>query len=263
VSRTSAGTAAFGSFLIAFVEFIRIVFEYYVSKMKELEKRGFTWMKCLICCVECCLGCLERFLKYASKIAYIQVGMHGYSFCSAVRSSFSLMMRNVLRLSALTTISGIFMALGKAVITLATTITGALLINRWPAGPGSITLSSVSNSTAWISSGSGLSSTSDLNPLPILLIAFLSYGVACFFMGVYDSVIDTMFQCFCEDDERTGGKYMKGEFAADAAECDSIEKITNDAAAQQKNDSTAISAAGRAARPSTEHEMQERAAKEQ
>jgi hypothetical protein len=173
------------------------------------------------------------------------------------------MMRNVLRLSALTTISGIFMALGKAVITLATTITGALLINRWPAGPSTISLSSVSNSTAWISSGNGLSSTSDLNPLPILLIAFLSYGVACFFMGVYDSVIDTMFQCFCEDDERTGGKYMKGEFAADAAECDSLEKITNDAAAQQKNDSTAISAAGRAARPSTEHEMQERAAKEQ
>jgi hypothetical protein len=261
VSHIGAGTAAFGSFLIAFVEFVRMVFEYYVSKMKELEKRGFTWMKCLICCVDCCLGCLERFLKYASKIAYIQVGMHGYSFCSAVRSSFSLMMRNVLRLSALTAISGIFIALGKLVISLATTITGALLINRWPGGPSTITLPSVSNSTAWLSSGNGFSSTSDLNPLPILLIAFLSYGVACFFMGVYDSVIDTIFQCFCEDDERTGGKYLKGEFAPDATDGESLEKMTSDAAAKEQNDATVISAAGRPARPSGEHEMQERAAK--
>ncbi len=256
-----AGTAAFGSFLIAFVEFVRLVFEYYVSKMKEMEKRGFTWIKCLICCVDCCLGCLERFLKYASKIAYIQVGMHGYSFCSAVRSSFSLMMRNVLRLSALTAISGIFIALGKVVIMLATTITGALLINRWPGGPSSITLSSVSNSTAWLANGkNGLSSTSDLNPLPILLIAFLSYGVACFFMGVYDSVIDTIFQCFCEDDERTGGKYLKGEFAADATGGDSLEKMTSDASAKKKNDSSVIASA---ARSSGEHEMQERSAKQQ
>jgi hypothetical protein len=233
------GTAAFGSFLIAFVEFVRIVFQYYVSKMKELEKRGFTWMKCLICCVDCCLGCLERFLKYASKIAYIQVALHGFGFCGAVRSSFSLMMRNVLRLSALTAISGIFIALGKIVIMLATTLTGALLINRWPGGPSTISLPSFSNSSAWLANDqySSLSSTSDLNPLPILLIALLSYGVACFFMGVYDSVIDTIFQCFCEDDERTGGKYMKGEFAADEAGAVSLEELTKDAASKETTDS--------------------------
>jgi hypothetical protein len=238
-----SGTAAFGSFLIAFVEFVRIVVQYYVSKMKELEKRGFTWMKCLICCVECCLGCLERFLKYASKIAYIQVGLHGYSFCGAVHSAFSLMMRNVLRLSALTTISGIFIFLGKLVIMLATTLTGALLINRWPGGPSTISLpSSVSNASAWLASEqySSLSSTSDLNPLPILLIALLSYGVACFFMGVYDAVIDTIFQCFVEDDERTGGKYMREEYAAEDAGSDNLEKMTGDAATREKNENATL-----------------------
>ncbi len=79
-------------------------------------------------------------------------------------------------------------------------------------------------------------------------------------MGVYDSVIDTMFQCFCEDDERTGGKYLTGEFAMDSAEGDSLKKMTNDAAAKEKNDSTTIiSAAGRPAHSSVEHEMLERA----
>jgi len=59
-------------------------------------------------------------------------------------------------------------------------------------------------------------------------------------MGVYDAVIDTIFQCFVEDDERTGGKYMREEYAAEDAGSDNLEKMTGDAATREKNENATL-----------------------
>lgn len=63
------GTIAFGSFCIAVVQFIRIIFEYYTKQMKKLESNPVA--KCLICCTRCCLWCLEKCIKFISKNAFI------------------------------------------------------------------------------------------------------------------------------------------------------------------------------------------------
>lgn len=59
-------------------------------------------------------------------------------------------------------------------------------------------------------------------------------------MGVYDSVIDTIFQCFVEDDERTGGKYMRDEFATDDIGSENLEKMTSDAAVKEQNENATL-----------------------
>ena len=74
VFRYHLGSIAFGAFLIALVQFIRIIFEYYKSKVEKLAK-GNPIVKVLLWCTSYMLMCLERFIKFISKNAYIQVSL--------------------------------------------------------------------------------------------------------------------------------------------------------------------------------------------
>merc|ERR1719498_302926 len=60
------------------------------------------------------------------------------------------------------------------------------------------------------SADGGVTSTSEIDPISTLIILILAFSVARVFMMVYDMTIDTMFQCFCEDMERHGGKFLGG-----------------------------------------------------
>lgn len=68
--RYHLGSIAFGSFLIALIQFIRIIFEYYKSKIEAANKNN-PLIKALLCITSCCLDCLERFIKFITKNAYI------------------------------------------------------------------------------------------------------------------------------------------------------------------------------------------------
>lgn len=66
------GSIAMGAFLIALVQFIRIIFEYYRRQMEKANKDNKV-VKALLCLTSYLLDCLERFVKFISKNAYIQV----------------------------------------------------------------------------------------------------------------------------------------------------------------------------------------------
>jgi len=70
--RYNLGSLAFGSFLIAVVTVIRLIFEYIDAKMKGVGENGVMAapVKCLMKCVRCCLDCCHRFVKYINKNAY-------------------------------------------------------------------------------------------------------------------------------------------------------------------------------------------------
>lgn len=65
------GTVALGSFLIAFVQFIRVVVTFIEATTKNASNR-FT--KCLFSCCEFCLICFENFLKAINRNAFIETG---------------------------------------------------------------------------------------------------------------------------------------------------------------------------------------------
>ena len=69
--RFHSGSLAFGALIIAILQLIRAIFAYIKRKLKGREG---SIGKALLCIFQCCLWCLEKFLKYINRQAYIEVG---------------------------------------------------------------------------------------------------------------------------------------------------------------------------------------------
>jgi len=65
--RYHMGSVAFGSLILAIVQVIRIVFNYLANKMEGAKDNPL--VKLMICCINCMLACLERFVKFLNKNA--------------------------------------------------------------------------------------------------------------------------------------------------------------------------------------------------
>ncbi len=105
------GTAAFGSLVIAIILTIRAIVSYISRKAKKYP--GSSLAKFILCCIQCFLWCLEKIMRFLNKNAYIQTAIYGYSFCKAARSAFFLLLRNILRVGAVSLVSGFVLFLGK------------------------------------------------------------------------------------------------------------------------------------------------------
>jgi len=65
------GSIAFGSFLIALVTFIRIVFEYIVYQYEKVGNKENPVYKCLKCYIRYALYMLDKYVKFITKAAFI------------------------------------------------------------------------------------------------------------------------------------------------------------------------------------------------
>ncbi len=183
--RFHVGTAAFGSLIVTLVEVLRCVISFYVNRTKRLNKHSVAF-KFLSCCANCCMLLLERIAHFASEMAYIQTAMHGTNFCASASNSFNLVSRNSMNILALTGVSGAIMLIGKLLIAFGTTLASLFIFNR---------------------GGNIFQDTTQFTSIPCLVVFVLSYVIASFFLGVFESCVDTIFQCFSEDSERHGGKF--------------------------------------------------------
>lgn len=143
------GSLAFGSLIIAIVQFLRIVLEYIDHKMRS-AKQGNSVVRVVMMCMKCCLWCFEKCLKFLNKYvllclcsigqynttlangalsptklryvtlsnrnAFIIIAMKGQSFCPAMRDSFTLLVANAARVATVSIISSLLMTLGKVFI---------------------------------------------------------------------------------------------------------------------------------------------------
>eukprot|EP00741_Cyanophora_paradoxa_P008028 tig00001239_g7767.t1 len=178
------GSLALGSLLIAVVKFIRAVLAYIERKFKELQNPV---VKYVCCCVQCCLWCFEKFLKFITRNAYIEIAITGKSFCSAAADAFGLLLRNVLRVAAVGVISDFLLFLGKLAVTVGTMAACAAIMTN-----------------------GGNLATAPI--LPIILCGLIAYGVSSAFFTICSMAIDTILFCFCEDCEKheaTGQYYMR------------------------------------------------------
>lgn len=110
------GSIAFGSFIIALVTFIRVVFEYLNKKYEAMGNKDNAIYKAVSCCMRCVLWCLDKYVKFITKNAYIQIALHSESFCTSAWNSFWLILRHAGRFGAAEMIGFIMMILGKASI---------------------------------------------------------------------------------------------------------------------------------------------------
>uniref|UniRef100_A0A673KGK0 Choline transporter-like protein n=1 Tax=Sinocyclocheilus rhinocerous TaxID=307959 RepID=A0A673KGK0_9TELE len=180
--RYHTGSLAFGALILSIVQFIRIILEYLDHKLKGAHN-AFT--RFLLCCLKCCFWCLEHFIKFMNRNAYIMISIYGKNFCASARDAFFLLMRNVMRVAVLDKVTDFLLFLGKLLIS------------------GSV--------------GEDMLGTRIYSNVISLLIFFPhsqtvifgSYMIAHGFFNVYAMCVDTLFLCFCEDLERNDGSPSK------------------------------------------------------
>lgn len=102
IFRYHLGTVAFGALIIAIVRVIRVILEYIDHKVKKFDN---PLTRCILCFCKCFFWCLENFLKFINKNAYIMCAVHGKNFCRSASDAFSLLMRNIVRVVVLDKVS--------------------------------------------------------------------------------------------------------------------------------------------------------------
>ncbi|XP_028139866.1 choline transporter-like 2 isoform X3 [Diabrotica virgifera virgifera] len=187
--RYHIGTLAFGSLIIAICKLIRLFLEYVDHKVKKYDN---DLTKAIMCIFKCFFYCLEKFLRFLNKNAYIMCSIHGKNFCVSAKDAFMLLMRNILRVWVLDKITDFLFFLSKVLLTL---------------GVGA---------ASYVFFASGLLPTkvidnSDLHYgiVPVAVIMICTYFISSLFFNVYSMAVDTLFLCFLEDCERNDGSPEK------------------------------------------------------
>ncbi|KAJ3043032.1 hypothetical protein HDV00_005939 [Rhizophlyctis rosea] len=190
--RYHLGSIALGSVLIAIVQIIRIALGMFARKAKMTQNKTLAY---ILACVQCCLKCLEKLIKWINKNAYIEIAIRGRSFCTSASAAFSLLLRNVLRTIAVDWVGDFILFLAKIAITVATGVICYYCL-QLQTQQGKLTLQF---------------------PFVVAIIAGAeAFVVAQIFMGVYEMGIDTIFLCFLEDDERNDGSVQRPYYMSDS-----------------------------------------------
>jgi len=169
------GTAAHGSLIIAIIKTIRAVIAYIQKKARDSKNKLLEY---IMCCIDCLLWCLEKCMKFINKHAYIITAIFAYSFCHAARKAFFLLLRNILRVSAVSMVSGFVLLIGKLLIPISTTFLAYLVISY----------------------GSNTNSISGIIA-PLVLIYLLAYWIGFMFIEIFAMGIETILFCFIADEE--------------------------------------------------------------
>ncbi|CAE7381937.1 slc44a2 [Symbiodinium natans] len=197
------GSLAFGSFIIAVVQFVRYML-LYLEKQAQAQKNRV--MALILRVLRCCMWCLENFLKFLNKNAYIQIAIRGTNFCTAAKEAFMLIVANVLRFGAVALLGTVINFIGYIFIIAATVAVGYLQL------------------TAMHPNASPV--------VPVAMYVACGYVVARLCMNVFELAVDTMLQCFlvCEQEKDKIGdsdfvpSQMRGWLAGKADETPSIDK---------------------------------------
>jgi hypothetical protein len=198
--RFSLGSLLFGALIIAIIKMIRFLLHYFEDKVKTLSEKS-DLAKFIIKCVDCCLWCCEKCMKFLNRNAYIEMAIYGKSFCRSAMNAFAILLRNALRVAAINSIGDLVLFVCKMIITAIGAIAAFFYFQN--------------KETIAENSGSAGSTVPDdvqWESLQIVLITILAYFVANMFIGVYEMMIDTIFICFCEDSERNDGSPQKPYF---------------------------------------------------
>jgi choline transporter-like protein 2/4/5 len=171
--RWHTGSLAFGALIIAIIQFIRIVLAYMQKKLKGYGDNSVAqfFLKCL----GCCFWCLEKIFKYINKNAYILIAVYGYHFCKACCRAFNLLMRNILRVFVLNSITTFIFFMSQLLIIGITGLVAFLVFDS-------------------------IRESEELNYylIPVILLALFAFFISWAFFSVYDMAVDTLFLCFCE-----------------------------------------------------------------
>jgi len=126
------GSLAFGSFILAVVQFLQMMVEVF---KKQAENSGADQNKCFeyaINCLRCCLACVERIVQFINETAYIQIALRGKNFCMAAWDGFQAVFSNGMRYLVVAGVGKLMMFIGRILIAAGTTAAFYCLITFVP-----------------------------------------------------------------------------------------------------------------------------------
>jgi len=172
VFRYHLGTVAFGSFIVAVVQFIRYLMKYF-EKQAQAQKNRVVVMVLRV--LQCFIWCFEKCIKFINKNAYIQTALMGTGFCTSARTAFQLILRNALRFGTMAVLGNAIRAVGFFCIMSGTGVVGYLMMREMHP---------------------------DISPfMPILCFLIVAYVISKLFMNVFGLAVDTCLQCFLAVEE--------------------------------------------------------------
>ncbi|XP_075834889.1 choline transporter-like protein 4 [Microtus pennsylvanicus] len=184
--RYHTGSLAFGALILTLVQIARVILEYIDHKLRGSQNAV---ARCIICCFKCCLWCLEKFIKFLNRNAYIMIAIYGKNFCVSAKNAFKLLMRNVLRVVVLDKVTDLLLFFGKLLVVGGVGVLSFFFFSGRIKGLGK----DFENPTLnyyW---------------LPIMTSIMGAYVIASGFFSVFGMCVDTLFLCFLEDLERNDG----------------------------------------------------------
>jgi len=178
------GSVAVGSFLVAALQFIRLILSY-IAKQSQAGGNAAAAAAAKACM--CCITCFEQVVKFLNKNAYMAVAVNSDNFCEAAKEAFEFLTGSAPAIAILNGSCFIFELCGVGVITGgAATLTYLMVIN--------IEQFALDTSPYYVSDPTLCAGVGGL-------IGFL---VSVSFMIVFDMVADTMLFCFAQDKKRNG-----------------------------------------------------------
>uniref|UniRef100_A0A674PLD7 Choline transporter-like protein n=1 Tax=Takifugu rubripes TaxID=31033 RepID=A0A674PLD7_TAKRU len=191
--RYHVGSLAFGALILTLVQIVRIILEYIDHKTKSAQN---PCARFLLCCLKCCFWCLEKFIKFLNRNAYIMIAVYGKNFCVSAKNAFMLLMRNIVRVVVLDKVTDLLLFFGKLLVVGGVGVLAFFFFSGRILLPGS----------------SFQSETLNYYWMPIITVVVGSYLIAHGFFSVYNMCVDTLFLCFLEDLERNDGSLQKPYF---------------------------------------------------
>lgn len=181
------GSIAFGSCIIAIVQFIRFVF-LYVAQQAAKQSGDNAAVKALIACGDCILRCIEKICDYINSAALAYMAISGDSFCTSAWNGFLLNVKHLLKFSFSNFIAKIFTLLGKIGIVVANLFSLNLIMKY------------VTKDTDEISSVLG----------PMILVGVVSFFTASIFLGLFDTAVMSLMTSLAVDLDLHNGEPQFG-----------------------------------------------------
>ena len=179
-----AGSLALGSLIVALVVFVRMLLRYMEQRLKAW-KTSNPLAQWLICCVDCCLWLLQKFVEFTNRNTYIVIAVDGVSYIRAALQALRIIVSNVLRVAAVNIIGDTFLLIGKVAIAAFSGFVAFLILQNSSYTQGSNQISSPL--------------------LPVVAVILAAFAIASIFMAVVEMAIDTIMLCYCMDCEENGG----------------------------------------------------------
>uniref|UniRef100_A0A8D2D9C4 Choline transporter-like protein n=1 Tax=Sciurus vulgaris TaxID=55149 RepID=A0A8D2D9C4_SCIVU len=184
--RYHTGSLAFGALILTIVQIARIILEYIDHKLRGAQN---PMARCIMCCFKCCLWCLEKFIKFLNRNAYIMIAIYGKNFCVSAKNAFMLLMRNIVRVVVLDKVTDLLLFFGKLLVVGGVGVLSFFFFSGRIQGLGK-DFESPHLNYYW---------------LPIMTSILGAYVIASGFFSVFGMCVDTLFLCFLEDLERNDG----------------------------------------------------------